>query len=134
MTGMTPSRLRLRLRADPSRLTGFDGETALADARTRLRELRADVELAHLELRPPDAIGVVLLAGSMVSGESIVEIPGQLREILGIGPGADEWLPDAPGPVRGPSPMENIGPPGNRCPACGGIFGAHVPGCLGVGR
>jgi hypothetical protein len=123
---------RLELRADPSRLTSFDGPTVVEDAQTRLRQLREDVELTRLELLSPESIGVVLLVEPTVSDEDIVEIAARLREILGIGPGIDEEVPDGIGAIRGDFWEEaprNIGPEGSTCPVCRGLDGGHVPGC-----
>jgi hypothetical protein len=121
MTGRTPRRLRLQ--ADPGRLAGFDGETVLEDARTRLGQLRDDVELTHIEWLSSDSIGVVLLTEPTVRGEDIAEIVTHLREILEIGPGPGEWLPADVGKVRG------IGGEGPTCPDCWAPDGSHVPGC-----
>ncbi len=121
MTGMTPRRLQLW--ADPSRLAGFDGETALEHATVCLRQQRDDVELTQIKQLSPDSIGVVLLVAPTVRREDEDDIAAALREILEIGPGHDVWIPDERGEVRG------ISGQGRSCPECGGSDGSHLPGC-----
>ena len=72
MPGMT--RRRLRLWTEPGRLTGFAAESALNAARQRLRELRDDVELTHVQLLSDDSIGVVLLVAPSAGIGDIDEI------------------------------------------------------------
>lgn len=121
MTGRTPRRLRLW--ADPGRLTGFDAEIVLENARTHLHQRRDDVELTHIEQLSPDSIGVVLLAAPTLRSQDIDEIATDLREYLGIGPGRQRLLPDQVTEVRG------IGGQGRTCPRCGASGGSHLPEC-----
>jgi hypothetical protein len=121
MPGMTPRRLRLW--SDPELLSGFDADSAAAEARRRLRGLRDDIELMHVSQQSPDSIGVVLLVAPSVRGEDIDEIAAVLREALGIGAGVDELLPERAEEVRG------IGGEGRTCRSCGAPDGSHVPGC-----
>jgi hypothetical protein len=114
---------RLRLWADPGRLTGFNPDTAWRAAGLRLRELGYDVELTHIE-RLPDSVGVILLVGPSVTAADLDEIAAALRETLDIGAGSDALLPeDEGGAVRG---MPSAG---RRCSLCELPDGRHVPGC-----
>jgi hypothetical protein len=121
MSGMTP--LRLRLWAESAELTGFDAETALDSARTRLADLRGDVELTHVERLSPDSIGVVLLAAPTIAADALGGIVADLRAALEIGPGLYVPIPSDPGAVRG------IGGQGRTCPDCGATDGSHLLGC-----
>lgn len=121
MTGM--ARHRLRLWADPSRLTGFNGAAVLDSARIHIRQLRGDVELTVIAQESPDSIGVVLLTAPTVSSDDIAEITADLRAFLDIGPGPDALIPDEAEGVRG------IGGQGRTCPECRASDGSHLPGC-----
>jgi hypothetical protein len=125
MPGMTPRRLRLW--GDPSRLTGFDAENALEEARRRLRQLRNDIELMHIEQRSASSIETVLLVAPSVRSEDIDEIVSVLRESLQIGAGPYALMPDADGDEddRG----RGIGGQGPTCPCCGAPDGSHLPKC-----
>jgi hypothetical protein len=124
--GTTP--LRLRLWADPSQLAGFDREIVLPNARMHLREQRADVELADIELTSADSIDVVLHAAPTVGLDDLDEIATDLRAFLGIGPGPYAPIRDQPGAFRG------IGGQGRTCPDCRASDGSHLLGCPRSGR
>src|ERR1700743_3442838 len=126
MPGMT--RRRLRLWTEPGRLAGFAAESAPNAARTRLRELRDDVELTHVQLLSDDSIGVVLLVAPSAGIGDIDEIAAVLRETLGLGTGRNELVPDTAEPVRG------IGGLGRTCPCCGAPDGSHLRGCPELGE
>jgi hypothetical protein len=123
MAGMTE--LRLRLWADPDLLAGFDPEAGLDRARVRLRERRGDVELTQVERISADSIGVIVLVAPSVDYAGLAEIAAAVRELLGIGAGRFELVPDVVETVRG------IGGRGRTCPLCGGPDGTHLPGCPG---
>jgi hypothetical protein len=121
MPSMTPRRLRLW--GDQGRLTEFDAENALRKARRRLRQLRDDVELVHIEQLSADSVEVALLVPPSVRSEDIDEISAALRESLEIGAGPYALIPDRDEEVRG------IGGQGSTCPVCRASEGSHVPGC-----
>jgi hypothetical protein len=121
MPGMTPRRLRLW--GDPSRLTGFDAENALEHARGRLRQLRDDIELMHLEQRSASSIGILLLVAPSVRTEDFDEIASVLRESLVIGAGPYALLPD------GDEDDRAIHGLGRTCSACGAPDGTHLLEC-----
>lgn len=121
MTGM--ARHRLRLWADPGRLTGFNGAAVLDSARTHMRQLRGGVELTAIVQESPESIGVVLLTAPAASSDDIAEIAADLRAFLDIGPGLDVLVPDEVDRVRG------IGGQGRTCPECRASDGSHLPGC-----
>jgi hypothetical protein len=120
--GMT--RRRLELWGDPDQLAGFDPSQVLERARLRLRELRRDVELTHIEQNAPDSVRVVMLARQTVRDEDIDEIAEVLREALGIGTGPTVLLPEA-----GDEEVRGIGGSGRTCPTCGLPDGTHSRGC-----
>jgi hypothetical protein len=126
MAGMTE--LRLRLWSDPDLLAGFDPEAALDRARVRLRERRGDVELTHVERISADSIGVIVLVAPSVDYAGLDEIAAALRDLLGIGAGRFELVPEMIETVRG------FGGRGRTCPVCGGPDGTHLPGCPGPSR
>jgi len=115
--------LRLLLRADPGGLAGFDGNAVLPGAQSRLRQLRGDLELAHVELLSPEAIGVVFAAVTTTRREAMDGIVADLRAVIGIGPGASELIPDQDKAVRA------IGGESRACPFCGLDGGRHASHC-----
>jgi hypothetical protein len=120
MPDMTPRRLRLW--GEPAELARID-ETALDEARSRLRRLRDDVELTDIDQRAAESIDIFLLVPASFRSSDIGEIATILRAILGIGPGPHALIGDDTGQIRG------IGGEGRTCPRCHGSDGAHVPGC-----
>jgi hypothetical protein len=126
MAGMTE--LRLRMWADPDLLAGFDPEAALDRARVWLRERRGDVELTQVEQISADSIGVIVLVAPSVDYAGLDEITAVLRDLLGIGAGRFELVPDVAETVRG------FGGPGRTCHLCGWPDGTHVPGCTESAR
>lgn len=124
------ARLRLQLQADPSELSEFDSEAALEAAQSLLREWRADVEVTHVELLSPTAVGVVLLSRP-VSVEDIDDIATALRSALGIGPGIDRLVAGRVGGVRGigGEVRRGIGGEERTCPRCGIGGGRHLRRC-----
>jgi len=120
MPDMTPRRLRLW--GEPGHLARVD-ENALDEARSRLRELRDDVELADIDQRAAGSIDIILLVPASFPSDDIGEIATFLRGALGIGPGPHALIGGDIGEVRG------IGGEGRTCPRCHGSDGSHVPGC-----
>jgi hypothetical protein len=124
MTAM--ERRRLRLSAPAGRLAGFDGQAALGLARSRLSQLRNDVELTDVEKIAPDAVGVSLRIAPPVSDD---DIAADLRAVLEIGPGGHEVV-DATGLLWG-GLHKAIGGEEDVC-SCGGVGGFHFPDCQEV--
>ena len=120
MPDMTPRRLRLW--GEPAHLARVD-ESALDEARGRLRRLRDDVELTDIDQRAADSIDIILLVSASFRSTDIGEIATILRAALRIGPGPHALIGDETREVRG------IGGEGRTCPRCHGSDGAHVPGC-----
>src|ERR1700735_2843853 len=103
---------RLRLWADPDLLAGFDPASALEEARPQMRRQRDDVELTHIERVSADSIGVIVLMAPSVGDEGIDELAAVLRDLLGIGAGRFELVPEVIETVRG------FGGRGRTCPHC----------------
>jgi hypothetical protein len=120
--GMT--RRRLQLWGDPQRLAGFNPGAALEQARQRLGELRADVEVTHIEQPAPDSVRIVLLAEPSVTEADLNNIAATLRDILSIGVGAEVVLPEG-----GREEVRGIGGSSNACPGCKQTDGTHRRGC-----
>jgi hypothetical protein len=120
--GMT--RRRLQLWGDPQRMAGFHPGTALDQARQRLGELRADVEVTHIEQPSPDSVRIVILAEPSVTEADLNDIAVTLRDILSIGVGREVVLPE-----DGREEVRGIGSSSDACRGCGQTDGTHRRGC-----
>jgi hypothetical protein len=124
--------LRLRLSAEPGELAEFDGQARLEQAQPRLRQVRHDVLVTHVEQLAPDAVGVVLFVEELVlTGAEVDDLAAELRTALGIGAGTNELVSDDihdPYVIRG-GPGKGIIGEDSVCPSCGLPGGRHVPGC-----
>jgi hypothetical protein len=123
------TRLRLQLWGDPERLAGFEPSIALDQVRQRLGEVRADVEVMHIEQTAPDSVRIVLLAEPSVADTDLSDIAATLRDILSIGAGPEVVLPEG-----GREEVRGIGSSSSACPRCKQTDGTHRRGCPNASR